>query len=264
MGRPAELAGVAVIVTRPAAQAEDLCSALAERGASVVACPAMRILPAARPAEARRRLARLRPGDWAVFVSPNAVEHGVPLFPSGRLPETLALAGVGKATACALRARGAGSVLTGSGAQNSEALLARPELARLDGLRVGLLKAPGGRRLLARVLRERGAEVIPVPVYRRARPAPPGDGLTGRLPARGTVVSTVTSGEMLDNFVSMLAPAVLERLHAMPLVVVSERVASRARRAGFARVSVSGGADAESMVRCVVSAVRNLPSDARR
>jgi len=261
MGQPAELAGVAVIVTRPAERAGSLCRALAERGATVVACPAMEILPAARPAEARRRLARLRAGDWAVFVSPAAVAHGVALFPGGRLPETLGLAAVGEATAAALRARGAASVLTGRGGHDSESLLARPELARLAGRRVALLKAPGGRRLLARVLRERGAEVVPVPVYRRARPAPPRDGLAGRVPGSGTVVSTVTSGELLDNFTGMLAPAVLARLRDMPLVTVSERVARLARRAGFNRVSVAGGADTVAMVRGVVCAVSELRSD---
>src|SRR5947208_1336512 len=74
----APLAGVGVIVTRPARQAAALARKLATVGARALIWPAIVILPpddAASLADAHARLAEY---DFAVFVSANAVEYGAP------------------------------------------------------------------------------------------------------------------------------------------------------------------------------------------
>lgn len=245
------LKGTAVIVTRPAHQAEPLCRAVEHAGGRPIRYPALEILPPRAPSLAWSRLARLRPGDWAVFISPNAVDAGLPYFPDGCLPRGVKAAAVGPATGEALQWAGVGDVLVPE-RHDSEGLLGHPDLQSLAGRRVALLKAPGGRRVLARGLRRHGAEVLSVLVYRRGRPAvTPGD-LAGRLPGSDAIVTTVTSGEVLDNLVHMVDAGTLARLKRSPLVAAGERVAGLARWAGFERVVAARGPDPDSLVEAVI------------
>lgn len=244
----APLKGVTVIVTRPAHQAGALCRAVERAGGRALRYPAVAILPPRSPSLARARLARLRDGDWAVFISSNAVREGLKLCPGGKLPPGVRVAAVGPATAAALREAGVREVVQPRDRHDSEGLLERPELGDLTGRRVALVKAPGGRRKLGRVLRRRGAEVTSVPVYRRARPTvDPGD-LEARLPRTGRLATTVTSGELLDNLAHMVGARTLARLKRAPLVAAGERVAGLARWAGFERVITARGADPDSLV----------------
>lgn len=248
------LKGTTVIVTRPEHQAESLCRAVERGGGQAVRFPAVEILPPRAPAVARSRLARLRPGDWAVFISANAVRHGLKYMPGGRLPRGVKAAAVGPATADALRDAGVSEVIVPR-RHDSEGLLAHPALQDLSGCRVALLKAPGGRRVLARGLRQRGAEATSVLVYRRERPTVDPEGLAASLPDKGRVVTTVTSGEVLDNLVHMVNADTLDRLKQAPLVAAGERVAGLARWAGFRQVRVAAGPDADSLVRAMTGEV---------
>lgn len=241
------LQGRAVIVTRPEHQAEPLCRAVERAGGRPVRFPAVAILPPRSPSLARSGLARLRPGDWAVFISTNSVSAGMSYFPDGRLPRGVRAAAVGPATAGALREAGVREVLVPE-RHDSEGLLADPGLGSLEGRRVALLKAPGGRRVLARGLRRLGAEVISVLVYRRERPSVAPGALAERLPESAPLITTVTSGEVLDNLVHMVDAGTLARLQKSPLVAAGERVAGLARWAGFGHVLAARGPDPESLV----------------
>jgi len=54
---------------------------------------------------------------------------------------------------------------------NSEALLAMPELAQVNGQRFLIIRGQGGREELANVLRSRGASVDYLDVYKRVMPS---------------------------------------------------------------------------------------------
>lgn len=252
-----DLDGAAVIVTRPRQQAGALCRAIKRRGGEPVVFPCVTIEPLRPVAPARRALARLGAGDWAVFTSANAVLHGLEWFPRGRLPGGVRAAAVGQATARSLRARGVKRVLVPDGGSDSEALLEALGPKRVSGHRFALVKGTGGRRLLARELRRGGAEVISLAVYRRGRPAVELDELGARLPARAPVVTTATSGEILNNLLHMVDADTLERLRRAPLVVISERIAGLARWSGFGRVTVSNGPGAGAVADAVARSLRN-------
>src|SRR5450432_1040377 len=72
------LAGVGVIVTRPARQAAGLARQLAALGAAPIVFSAIVILPPTNRATLDRAHASLRQYDIAIFVSANAAEYGVP------------------------------------------------------------------------------------------------------------------------------------------------------------------------------------------
>jgi uroporphyrinogen-III synthase len=229
------LSGVGVVVTRPAAQAGALAEALEGLGARVLRLPLLAIEPPGDAERARAVLGRLARFDLAVFVSTNAVEHAFALLPPGAsIPAGLALAGVGKATAAALRARGLEPRHVPAGRYDSEGLLALEALQApaVAGRRVLIVRGEGGRELLAETLRSRGAEVEYAEVYRRVQPPLEPAALDG--PGRAGAIDAVllSSGEALDHLLRALPLAAHPWLEHVTLVVPSTRVAEQARRSG--------------------------------
>ncbi|NIR61786.1 MAG: uroporphyrinogen-III synthase [Gammaproteobacteria bacterium] len=180
----------------------------------------------------------------AIFVSPNAVEHGLALL--GRTPSRLPrIAAVGESTAIALEAAGLGPVLRPADGASSETLLALPELQSeaIAGSRVLIVRGVGGRELLGETLSKRGALVAYAEVYRRARPeaGPQSVAIAG---ADAVVITSVAG---LDNLFALAGDAAGARLRAAGYVVASERIARHARGLGVAEdpVVAAGAGDAE-------------------
>ena len=98
------LAGVRIVVTRPARQAAGLALQLAALGATPIIVPAIVILPPADPSVLERAHASLASYDLAIFVSANAAEYGVPA--RDRWPPGLQVFAPGPGTAAALAAVG--------------------------------------------------------------------------------------------------------------------------------------------------------------
>ena len=246
------LEGLGVAVTRPAHQAGRLCRLIEAEGGRAIRFPALEIAPPRDPAAAQALVDRLDQYDLAVFVSPNAAERGLALVRGrrGALPPGLAVAAVGAGTARALRALGVEPALVPEGRFDSEALLALPGLApeRVAGRRVVIFRGEGGRELLARTLRARGARVDYAEVYRRERPrADPAPLLEAwRRGALHAVV--VTSGEALRNLCAMVGEAGRDALLGTQVVGVSGRVVQLARELGFRRPPVVARAAADEAI----------------
>lgn len=226
-----ELAGVGVLITRPAHQAENLSRFIADAGGTPIPWPGLEIVPLQDPAagEALRRIAHY---NLVVFVSANAVAHGLALL-GKPLPEGVHLAVVGEGTARALEERsGRAPTLKPKGSFDSEGLLALPELQDMRGRRVLIVRGEDGRALLGQTLRERGAEVEYAAVYRRAMPAAaPAQTLAALAEGRVHVV-TSNSTEGLRNVVSM-AGTLAPKLLALPLIVGAPRQGEAAAALGF-------------------------------
>ena len=92
------LAGLVVVVTRPARQAARFIGMLTERGAATVAFPTVAIEPVPLGDDVRAALAA-QPIDWVIYTSANAVEQA--LAQTGRLARA-ATAAIGRATARAV------------------------------------------------------------------------------------------------------------------------------------------------------------------
>ncbi len=230
---PCDLRGLSVLVTRPAHQADALCEAIEAAHGRPVCFPAMEILGPEEPAAVRAQLAGAARADLLIFVSANAVEHAFPLLPE-TLPGDLRIAAVGRATARRLAEVGLEPDLLPA-RPDSEGLLALPELTRVAGRRVIIVRGDGGRALLGDTLRARGAEVHHVTAYRRRRPRrDPANLIAGW--SRLVDVAVATSNEILDNLMALLGPEGSSRLCRTDLLVVSERMAEHARNRGCRRV----------------------------
>lgn len=249
----APLAGLVVVVTRPARQAVRLLERLGREGAATIAFPTLDIEPVTLDPAA---CAALSPGsfDWVVYTSANAVDMSIPQV--GRPGDASAavagetaragtrggaraspprVAAIGRATARALADAGVRvDALPASGA-DSEALLAHPLLARPHGLRFLLVKGVGGRDALRAGLEARGAVVTTAEVYRRTRATPSPQALEALRACRtqGRVVVAVTSVEILESLLALVPESVAPWLRDAALLLPGERVAAEAHRRGW-------------------------------
>jgi uroporphyrinogen-III synthase len=227
------LAGVGVLVTRPARQADELCALIEAAGGRAVRFPTLAISAVPDAAAARAALAALENYDLVVFISANAVEQAMALRPAADWPAGLRSAALGAGTARALARHGLPPLLLAPPPHDSEALLSLPQLQELSGQRILIIRGVGGRELLGETLRARGAAVIYAEVYQRTRPdADTRDILAAW--AQGAIdIVIVTSGEALRNLVAMLGESGRARLLVTPLVVVSGRMVQQALALGF-------------------------------
>ncbi|MEJ2397761.1 MAG: uroporphyrinogen-III synthase [Gammaproteobacteria bacterium] len=217
-----ELQGLSVLVTRPAAQAQHLSEAILRLGGKAVALPLLEIQPRAPSA-----IPNLREMDILIFVSANAVEHGLNVL--GPLPAALLIGAIGRATAQCLAAFGIRADLLPTRA-DSEGFLALPEIQELTGKKVLIVRGQGGRETLATQMRARGAAVRYLEVYRRVCPHWRAEDLETALRAD---VITVTSGEALENLARLARLPGGDALWTKPMLVFHQRIAGRARELGF-------------------------------
>lgn len=227
-----DLRRTGILVTRPAHQAAGLCELIESHNGVALRFPGLEILPPPDPAPAAAVLRE--PMDLLIFVSPNAVTQGLRLLAEA-LPSRPVVGAVGKATAHALEAAGWRVDLLPEHQFDSEGLLALPELRRISGKRVVIVRGEGGRPLLGDTLRERGADLVYAEVYRRVCPdADPSELLTAWDSEVGLV--TATSNDILSNLWRIFGPAGRPRLKRTPLLVISERMQALAGELGFAHV----------------------------
>ena len=250
------LAGLRVLVTRPKGQSAGLVALIEQRGGIAFRFPVIDILPVQEPLAVQPALASLDNFDRVIFVSPNAVEHGLAFMDTARVPETRArIAAVGESTAAALGQAGFGCVLRPAEGASSEALLALPELGEktVAGSRILIVRGEGGRQLLGDTLSKRGARVTYAEVYRRAPPEVDGCGPAsgGRNGGIDTIVITSLAG--LENLFAMLGRGAAGWLKEAGYIVVSERLAAHARALGVrGQPVIAAGADDGSLLEALL------------
>lgn len=239
------LAGRHIVVTRPAGQATHLAEALVAQDAHPVLFPVLAIEPVADITPLLDAAIRLDQYDWAMFVSPNAVDQSLAVILAQRAwPANVRVATVGHSSEAALARHGIGNVVAPSERFDSEALLALPEFVDVQDRRVVIFRGDAGRDLFGATLKERGATVDYVTSYRRTRPAlDPAPLLKlwseGRLDAM-----TVTSSEGLRNVYDMVGKVGQGWLKRTPTFVPHARIAEQAQALGLHNVVLTGPADA--------------------
>jgi uroporphyrinogen-III synthase len=231
---PRALDGIGVLVTRPAHQAGALIQMIEAAGGHARHVPMVEIVALSDPGPLTALIDRLEHFDFAVFISPNAVQHGVVLIQARRAwPANVKIAGVGPGTAKALAEFGHNDVLTPLTCFSSEGLLEREEFQQVAGKRIVIFRGHGGRELLATVLRERGARVEYAECYHRRPAAIDADALRRLWTERALHIVTAASPDALRHLVAAMGDAGRASLLATPLVVVSSRMAAIARELGF-------------------------------
>lgn len=197
------LDGVRIAVTRPEAQAEDLAGPLRGLNAVVTVTPLIRIVPTTVTGEARAAITNAATFDWIVFSSVNGVRHFRRALESeGISPSALAarIACVGPITAdaavrCGLDASVIPEEYTGSGLAGA---LARE--GSLQGSRILLARAGGASPVLPTELRQRGAVVFDIELYRSVADPVGAERLKAEILSANIDVVTFTSASAVRYF----------------------------------------------------------------
>lgn len=182
------LADTSIVVTRARAQASPLARRLRELGAAVIEAPAIRIEPLAV------ELPDPSGYDLLVLTSPNGVARLLELVHDARALAGPRLAAIGPGTAGALRERGIEADLVPDRAV-AEALV--DALADVPVRRALIARAQDARDVVVDALRERGAQVDVVSLYRTV-PQPLADG--ARAAALAADWATFTSASSVRFF----------------------------------------------------------------
>ena len=249
------LEGRMIAVTRPAAQAGALCRAIEEEGGEAFRFPLLEIVPVTDTAVFAPIAARLDTFDFAFFVSPNAVEHGLAGLRQIRSwPPGLRVAAVGQGSARMLDKHGFAEVIAPKEGFDSEAVLALPTFApeAVRGCAVLIVRGDAGRELLGETFVARGVRVEYLSCYHRrcprADPAP-----LMELAAQGRLDAlSITTGEGVDHLARIVGNEGLARLSAVPVFVSHPRIAARCRLHGLEQTIVAGAGD-EALLRALIA-----------
>lgn len=233
MAQPLE--GYAVMVTRPEEQARALISEIEQRGGQVVFAPMIAIQP--KVSRTARELVDTLDGyDAIIFISKNAVDHGLKLIRDAKKALTRqAIFAVGVGTAGRLREFGLEDVHTPKNEFSSEGLLKVPGLSahEIDGKRVLIMRGAGGRELLAQALQQRGAQVDYCEVYERVVPPTRLTDVLRKSNITAPDIAIITSPEALTNLADKIDQEGLDVMYDVPLMVAGGRTAAEAERLGF-------------------------------
>jgi uroporphyrinogen-III synthase len=239
------LAGRHIVVTRPAGQATHLTEALVDLGAHPVLFPVLAIADVSDTAPLLDVAIRLEQYDWAVFVSPNAVEKALAVVLGHRKwPDGVRVATVGHSSEAALARHGIRDVVAPQERFDSEALLELPPLQDMAGKRVIIFRGDGGRDLFGDTMKARGAVVDYVTCYHRTKPALDPAPLLKLWQESRLDAITITSSEGLRNLYEMVGKLGQSWLKKTPTFVPHARIAEQARAQGLAQVILTGPADA--------------------
>ena len=236
-----------VLLTRPAEESALLAASLSDVGVFSSSLPLLEIEALPVTPEQQAVWADLGRYCAVIVVSKPAARLGVQRLERHwpRLPWF----SVGAATAQVLADQGLDVHYPPSG-DDSEALLALPALreaiARTDA-RVLILRGEGGRELLAERLREQGASVDYLELYRRFLPAYDPGVLMQRIQLERLNGLVVSSGQGFLHL-QALAGSDWPQVARLPLFVPSPRVYEMARAAGAEKVVDCRGASAAALL----------------
>jgi len=234
-------------LTRPAEESALLAASLSDVGIFSSSLPLLEIEALPVTPEQQAVWADLGRYCAVIVVSKPAARLGVQRLERHwpRLPWF----SVGAATAQVLADQGLDVHYPPSG-DDSEALLALPALreavARTDA-RVLILRGEGGRELLAERLREQGASVDYLELYRRFLPAYDPGVLMQRIQLERLNGLVVSSGQGFLHL-QALAGSDWPQVARLPLFVPSPRVYEMARAAGAEKVVDCRGASAAALL----------------
>ncbi len=199
--------GRKILITRAREQSGDFATQLEKLRAEVIEFPTIEIVPPFRWGEVDRAIDQLKSYDWIIFTSANGVnffwqrakEKGKRL----RLPSSLKVCAIGPATANQIKGKEI-SVDYMPKEFIAEAILKGFEKMAMKGKRILLARAKKARDVLPKGLRELGAEVDVVAVYRTIRPRG-GSKRLRRLLTEGEIdVIAFTSSSTVDHFAELL------------------------------------------------------------
>jgi uroporphyrinogen-III synthase len=231
------LAGVSVAITRPRDQAKKLTHLIESAGGHVILFPLIEIVALDDVSPFEHVIAKINDYDWVVFISSNAVQHGMPHLLKQTIPRELKDFGVE-------------DVLIPEGRFDSESLLSMPQLQDMQGKKVMIVRGVGGREVLADTLKSRGATVTFAECYQRINPQDNIELLAKAWSNEHLKAIVVTSSEAMRHLLDLAKDA--SWLKQVTLCVNHARIAEQPLAMGL-KVKIAGAPGDEAMIKSLLS-----------
>jgi uroporphyrinogen-III synthase len=246
-----------VLVTRPLAQANTWVKNLNEQGVDAVALPLIDIVPLANEPHLTAAWVGLADNKLVMFVSPNAAEHFFATASRGVWPPHVLAASPGPGTSASLRAFGVPPQCIIEPAFDapqfdSEALWQQLQPHDWRDAPVLVVAGEGGRDWLAQQLKQAGARVDHLLVYRRGPPRWTSHllQLVGQAQSRpGDCLWFFSSSEAVGQLLSRFPSPCWTQSRAL---ATHPRIAQAASDAGFSQV-ITSRANFEAVLGCIQS-----------
>lgn len=239
-----------MLVTRPAHQTDKLLSLLQSNGFRAVSFPTIEVV-GSKVCRAEKHIEKnIAQYDIAIFVSQNAVLHGLKLFKV--FPEHIQIAVVGKGSLEALENMGLHAQAIPGATFNSEGLLQCDLLKQVADKKIIIFRGQAGRNLLGDTLSERGAMVDYCEVYRREIPEIT-ESRYARVFAMDYDVAIFTSTQGLEYGLNMLAKTEKQKILAIDWLLISERMTKAAYNCGHqGNIYIASQASDEGIVQSLL------------
>lgn len=224
-----------IMITRPAHQAGALAQDIKAAGSEAFLFPTLEIIPTELSDKNKETIQQLSQFDMVIFISPNAVEHGLKQIKTVlEFPENILLATIGQASAKTLHdTLGRQADIVPENNFNSEGLLATNAMQDVTNKRILIIRGDGGREHLKQTLEQRGATVEYLDVYQRAKPATNTSNLEQYLQNNQIAAIVITSANGLQNLLELTPEKVTPQLLQVPLLLINQRLVAIAKEAGF-------------------------------
>ncbi len=223
------------MITRPEHQSGTLARGIKTAGGEAFLFPTLEIIPAELSDKNKEKIQQINQYDIIIFISPNAVEHGLNQIQAiTNLSENVLLATIGQGSAKAVNARLARQPdIFPEKDFNSEGLLATDAMQNVANKRILIIRGNAGREYLKQTLLQRGADVEYLNVYQRIKPTTNTSDLEQHLQNNQIAAIVITSVTNLKNLLELTPDKVTSHLLQVPLVLINKRLVDIARETGF-------------------------------
>lgn len=231
------LSDVHILITRPINPASRTAKRLAVLGATPVIFPTIIIEPVVNIELVKEKLTSLQNVYAIIFVSPSAVE--MTLKNNIKFPDSIKVFSPGPGTAEELNLYGIKNVITPLNSFDSEGLLELCELQSdfVNKQRIFIFRGNGGRELLIEKLKQRGALVEAITIYKRKIPSTAPTGLLELLMEKKITAISIMSGSAIRNLVALVPDQDQRKmLLSLPIYVSHVRIKNVAEALGFLNV----------------------------
>lgn len=244
---------MSILVTRPSPFGERLVEQLIKNGMEASHTPLIAFGPGDQLDKLPTHLNYIRSIDIVIVASQHAVHYASEKLEAENYswPTNITYLAIGQKTASTLQNIIQIPVDYPKGRETSEELLKLPQLQQIAGKKVLILRGNGGREFLAEELRKSGADVTFCECYKRHIINHDGIVICQLWQKLNIDKLVITSGEMLQQLYDLVPVIYRLWLLSCQIIVVSERLAAKARSLGWQRCLIADNADNDALFRAL-------------
>ncbi|MGR6980008.1 uroporphyrinogen-III synthase [Testudinibacter sp. P27/CKL/0425] len=251
---------MAILVTRPEPNGEALCKLLNQQGFATLYAPLFGIDKGGDLNQLPQRLQQLQSGDYVFAVSKNAIQYADQVLRNVGLHwrADLHYFTVGRRSAEYLSAVAEQAVQYPYPQENSEGLLALPQMQQLENKTILILRGNGGRDLFRQQTAAKGANLEILECYQRIPKEYDNIQQISIWKRAGIDTIVVTSNEILRYLVEFVPKNDHNWLTQCHLIAISPRIAHLAKEYGWEKVTQTARADNASILETLLSLKNEL------